>query len=65
MSSKIQTDVEHGDVIADYFHIDISNEISVTTWVKQNGIDFHSGLVVCTDFVNEMPVLNKIICIYL
>lgn len=65
VSSKILTDFEHGDVIADYFQIDMLSEISVTNWVKHNGIEFHPDLVVCTDIVDEMPVFNKILCICL
>ena len=43
----------------------MSSEINVTTWIKHNGIEYHQGLVVCTDVVDEMPVFNKIVCIFL
>lgn len=35
VKSKILTDVENDDLISEYFQIDVSSEISVTTWVKQ------------------------------
>lgn len=62
---KILTDVENGDLISEHFQINMSSEISVTTWVKHNGTEYHIGLVVCTDVVDEMPVFNKIACIFL
>ena len=59
------TDVENGDLISEHLQIDMSSEISLTTWVKHNGIEYHTGLVVCRDYVNDMPVFNKIVCIFL
>lgn len=64
VKSKILTDVENGDLISEHFQIDVSSEVSVTTWVKHNGIEYHNGLV-CTDLIDEMPVFNKIVCIFL
>ncbi len=43
----------------------MSHDINVTTWVKHNGIEYHPGLVVCTDMLNEMPVFKKIVSIFL
>lgn len=65
VKSKILTDVEYGDLISEHFEVNIKSDINVTTWVKHNGIEFHTGLVVCTDFVNEMPVFNRIVSILL
>ncbi len=62
---KKLTDVEHGDLISEHFQIDVSSEVSVTTWVKCNDIEFHTGLVVCTDFIDELPMFKKIVCILL
>lgn len=31
----------------------------------QLGVEYYTGLVVCTDVVNDMPVFMKIICIFL
>ena len=42
---KIQTDVENGDLSSEHFQTDVSSEISVTTWVKHNGPEYHMGLV--------------------
>lgn len=65
VKSKILTDVENGDLVLEYLHIDMSSEINVTTWVKHNGIEYQPGLVVCTDVVNEMPVFDTIVCIFI
>ncbi len=62
---KKLTDVEHGDLISEHFQIDVSSEVSVTTWVKCNDIEFHTGLVVCTDFIDKLPMFKKIVCILL
>ncbi|KAK0152196.1 hypothetical protein N1851_006428 [Merluccius polli] len=61
VKSKILTD----DLISEHFQIDMSSDIHETTWVKHNGIEYHTGLVVCTDVVNDMPVFMKIIGIFL
>lgn len=52
-------------MISEHFQIDLSSDIHETTWVKHNGIEYYTGLVVCTDVVNDMPVFMKIICIFL
>jgi len=65
VKSKTLTDVENGDLIREHFQIDMSSDIHETTWVKHNGVEYHTGLVVCTDVVNDMPVFMKIICIFL
>ena len=65
VKSKILTDVENGDLNSEHFQIEMSSNIHETAWVKHNGIEYHTGLVVCTDFVNDMPVFMKIICIFL
>ena len=65
VKTKILTDVENGDLISEHFQIDLLSEINVTTWVNHNGAEYHTGLVVCTDFVHEMPVFSKIVGIFL
>lgn len=62
---KKLTDVENGDLISEHFQIDMSSEVSVTTWVKHNDIENHTGVVVCTDFTDELPEFHKIVCIFL
>lgn len=41
-----------GDLI-EHLHIDLSSEISLTTWVKHNGMgyEYHTGLVFNTSFI--------------
>ena len=43
--------------------------MGVTIWVKyqvkQKDSEYHMGLLVCTDFLREMPVSNKIVLIFL
>lgn len=32
--------------------------------MSQLGLNTHTGLVVCTDFVDEMPAFSKIVCLF-
>lgn len=45
VKSRILSDVENCDVILEHFQIDMSSEISVTVWVKLDGIEYHTGLI--------------------
>ena len=65
LKSKRLSDFENADVVSQHFEMDTSHEISVTNWVKHKGIEYHTGLVVNSDFVDDMPVFSKIKHIFL
>ena len=59
------TDLENGEIISEHFQLDLSSEVSVTPWVKCQGIEYRTGLVVCLDLMDEIPVFGQIVCIFL
>lgn len=65
VKSKKLTDVDNGHLIAEHFQIDMLSEVNITSWIKHEDVEFHTGLVVCTGVVEELPVFNKIVCIFL
>ena len=63
--TQMLNDIENGESISQHFQLDMSSEIHFTPWVMCGGIEYHTGLVVCSNVVDEMPVFSKIVCIYL
>lgn len=63
--TQMLNDIENCELISQHFQLDMSGEIRVTPWVMCDGIEYHTGIVVCSDVVDEMPVFSKIVGIYL
>ncbi|XP_026061788.1 uncharacterized protein LOC113045572 isoform X2 [Carassius auratus] len=65
VSNELLSDLENSDFISEQLQIDISSEVMVTPWVKCQGIEYRSGLVVFLEFVDDAPVFGKIVKIFI
>ncbi|XP_026092331.1 uncharacterized protein LOC113065315 [Carassius auratus] len=65
VSNELLSDLENSDFISEQLQIDISSEVMVTPWVKCQGTEYRSGLVVFLEFVDDAPVFGKIVKIFI
>lgn len=64
VSNELLSDLENSDFISEQLQIDISSEVMVTPWVKCQGTEYRSDLVVFLEFVDDAPVFGKIVNFY-
>ena len=65
VKTELLNDLEHGEIISDYLQLAVSTDVTVTPWVKWQGMEYRTGLVVCLDLMDEIPVFGQIDCIFL
>lgn len=60
MKTVVIDSLEGGELLSDFFYVDLNSEVSTINWVKCNGTEYLTGMYVCVKTQMDMPIFRKI-----